>query len=253
MSAPQQSRATAPRNGPGGAPLWLWWTVGIVLLVALAVLVWRLSAATGAADAGEPATPDATTIGDDGGDGDDDTAGPTAPGAGPTDAATTGPPASTMPLKGPEESRLVDGVSAAPTTPELPDGDYFAHLTGIDVAARTVTFDVEIMYVGPAAIDYLAAHDPTAENPPPNDYVIVNSSSATRTLPLAAGVRIWDWCYGPESLGVEERTLEEWAAAPAGGDTTCGLGAALSHGWNEVYWFDVRDGVVQQVVGQYLP
>ena len=160
-----------------------------------------------------------------------------------------------MPLKPPEDSRFVDGVSAIPTTTELEDGDYFGHLTGIDVTARTVSFDIEIFYTGQAAIDYLTANDPTAENPPPNDYVIVNDSALIRTLPLAADVRIWDWCY-PETeseLGFAERSLTEWAAAPAGGDTSCGTGPALSHGWNEVYWFDVRDGIVMQVIGQYLP
>jgi hypothetical protein len=176
----------------------------------------------------------------------------------PTDA-TTAPPAddpttaSTMPLKTPEESRFVDGVSAIPTTPDLPDGDYFAHLTAVDTAARTVTFDVQVMYTGQAANDYLTAHDPAAENPPPNGYVIANDSTNTRTLPLADDARIWDWCTGDAGLAMAERPFAEWAAAPADGDTTCGLGAALSHGSNEVYWFDVRDGVVKQVVGQYLP
>ena len=33
----------------------------------------------------------------------------------------------------------------------------------------------------------------------------------------------------------------------------CDAGPALSHGWNETYWFQVRDGIVMQVIGQYLP
>lgn len=243
---PQQLPATpaprpGPRRGPGGAPQWLWWVVVIAVLALIAVAVVVLTRDDDATPSAEPtATTPATTTDE------------------PTDAATEppsdDPPAeSTMPLKAPEESRFVDGVSAIPTTPDLPDGDYLAHLTGIDTAARTVTFDVEIMYTDQAANDYLAAHDPAAENPPPNGYVMVNESTNTRTLPLADDARIWDWCTGGAGLEMAERPFAEWAAAPADGDTTCGLGAALSHGSNEVYWFDVRSGVVEQVVGQYLP
>lgn len=233
-----------PRRGPGGAPLWLWWTVAAIVVVALGVFAWQLASGDEHPDDEQAASAEPT-----------DAVSPTADA---TDTATTPPAEPTpttpaMPLKAPGESRFVDGVSAIPTTPELPDADYFAHLTGVDVAARTVTFDVEVMYTGQAAIDYLTANDPTAENPPPNDFVIVNQSTATRTLPLADDARIWDWCTGGDGLDMVERPLNEWAAAPADGDTTCGLGAALSHGSNELYWFDVRGGVVQQVVGQYIP
>ena len=254
---------TEPQNPPPwtepGAPAeptettrrraaWLLWALLGIAVLAVAVLAYLLlrgnadepaddAAATPSQTATETPEPEATPE-------------PTE-----TPAEPSEPPVDAMPLKPPEDSRFVDGVSAIPTTTELEDGDYFGHLTRIDVTARTVSFDIEIFYTGQAAIDYLTANDPTAENPPPNDYVIVNESALIRTLPLAADVRIWDWCY-PETeseLGFAERSLTEWAAAPAGGDTSCGTGPALSHGWNEVYWFDVRDGIVMQVIGQYLP
>lgn len=174
----------------------------------------------------------------------------------PTAPATpeeSGPPV-TMPLRDPGDHLPADGVSAIPAVgTDLADEDYFVHLAGVDVAARTVEVDVEVFYMGSAAVDYLLAHDPTAEIPPPNDYTIANESTSLRTLPLAADVRIWDWCNDTDGLGFAERSLAEWAAAPAGGEMACDAGPALSHGWNEVYWLQVRGGEVKRVIGQYLP
>ena len=173
-----------------------------------------------------------------------------------TDAATTdGQSPETMPLRPPENHYVESSsVSAIPLSEDsLEDGDYFGYLSGIDAAAGTVQVDIAIFYTGQAAIDYLTANDPEAENPPPNGYIIVNDVKRTRTLNLSPDVRIWDLCYGND-LGFAERPLPEWAAAPATGEHSCDAGAALSRGWgDETYWFDVRDGVVLQVVGQFLP
>lgn len=160
-----------------------------------------------------------------------------------------------MPLLGPEESRLVDGVSGVPSGDSLADGDYFGYLHAVDPAAGTVEFDVAIMYVGQAAIDWLTANDPGAENPPPNDYIIVNESDRTRTLPLTDEARVWNWCFeSAGGLGFVERTVGQWAAAPTTGDQMCDAGAtALPRDPANLYWFDVRGGAVAQVVGQFVP
>lgn len=163
-----------------------------------------------------------------------------------------------LPLSAPGEHIPGSNVSAIPASSDpaapLADGDYFGHLAGVDLTAGTVDVDVQIFYLGQAAIDYLTANDPTAEIPPPNDYVIVNASTQLRTLTLADDVRVWDWCNQTSGeLGFAERDVADWAAAPAGGEMACEAGAALSHGWNEVYWFQVRDAEVKQVIGQYLP
>jgi len=173
-----------------------------------------------------------------------------------TDAATPdGQTPETMPLLPPENHYVESsGVSAIPLSEDsLEDGDYFGYLSGIDATAGTVQVDIAIFYTGQAAIDYLTANDPTAENPPPGGFWIVNDVERIRTLTLSPDVRIYLWCYGND-LGFAERTLTEWAAAPATGEHSCDAGAALSRGWgDETYWFDVRDGVVLQVVGQFLP
>jgi len=173
-----------------------------------------------------------------------------------TDAASTDEQTpDTLPLLPPEDHyQESSSVSAIPLSEDsLEDGDYFGYLWGIDAAAGTVQVDIAIFYTGQAAIDYLTANDPTAENPPPGGFWIVNDVERIRSLTLSPDVRIWDWCYGND-LGFAERTLPEWAAAPATGEHSCDAGATLSHGWGDgTYWFDVRDGVVMQVIGQYLP
>ena len=171
------------------------------------------------------------------------------------EASPDGQTPETMPLLPPENHYVESsGVSAIPLSEDpLEDGDYFGYLSGIDATAGTVQVDIAIFYTGQAAIDYLTANDPTAENPPPGGFWIVNDVERIRTLTLSPDVRIYLWCYGND-LGFAERTLTEWAAAPATGEHSCDAGAALSRGWgDETYWFDVRDGVVLQVVGQFLP
>lgn len=158
------------------------------------------------------------------------------------------------PLRAPDESRSPDGVSAIPQSDaELEDGDFFGFLRGIDAEAGTVDADIAIFYHGQAAIDWLEANDPDAEIPPPNDYLIVNEVERVRTLTLSPDVRIWDWCFGDPGATHRERPLAEWAAAPDDATTECAAGPQLSRSPGSVYWFDVRDGVVVQIVGQYLP
>ena len=240
-----------PTGTPRRRAAWLLWALLGIAVLAVAVLAYLLlrgnadepaddAAATPTTEATEPAAeetqePEATTE-------------PTVP--------TVEPEVVTMPLKPPGEHLPESGISAIPLVGEpLGDGDYFGYLEGVDLSGGTVDIDVAIFYIGQAAIDYLTANDPTAENPPPNDYIIVNDVENVRTVPLSPDVRVWDWCNQTSGgeLGFAERTVTEWAAAPAGGEMACDADPALSHGWNETYWFQVRGNVVMQVIGQYLP
>jgi hypothetical protein len=241
-----------PHAGSHRIGRWLPWLIVAVAALVVALLVAIFTSGDDVpADADE--TPPATET-------PEETTEPTTePSTEPTAEADDPPAEPDLPLSAPGEHIPASNVSAIPPSSDpavpLADGDYFGHLAGVDVTAGTVDVDIEIFYIGQAAIDYLTANDPTAEIPPPNDYTIVNESTQLRTLTLADDVRVWDWCNQTSggSLGFAERDVAEWAAAPAGGEMACDAGAALSHGWNEVYWFQVRDAEVKQVIGQYLP
>lgn len=230
---------------------WVVWVLGAVAAIAVVALVVMLIWYTPADIDEAPGDVVATAVETPA---DEPTEGPTDD-AGADDA--DGPAEPGLPLRDPGDHLPADGSSDIPAAgSDLVEGDYFAHLEGIDVAAGTIDVDIEVFYSGQAAIDYLAANEPDEENPPPNDYWIANDSTAVRTLDLADDVRVWDWCQSTSGgeLGFAERTVAEWAAAPAGGgDMACDAGPALSRGYAEVYWLQVRDGVVERVIGQYLP
>ncbi len=136
---------------------------------------------------------------------------------------------------------------------DLVEGDYFVQVTGFHPVERIVYFDVQQLLVGEAAVQYLLVHDPTAEIPPPNGYVIVNESTALRGLDLADDARLWDWCVDGGAVSYAERTFDEWGDAFFDGwSQECSAGADLGHG-AYLFWLQVREGEVQRVVGQYLP
>jgi hypothetical protein len=158
----------------------------------------------------------------------------------------------------PPEELGVDGASAAFTEGEpLADGDYFGLLQGIDAANGTIDVDLARFFGGQAAEDYIAANVPDAE--PLDDYYIANDLETVTTLPVAADAPVWDWCFEPTEqspFGYYLRTLDQWAVAPvySGEDVPayqCADGANVLRG--DLYWLRVRDGVVIEVTGQYVP
>ncbi|KGM15554.1 hypothetical protein N867_07545 [Actinotalea fermentans ATCC 43279 = JCM 9966 = DSM 3133] len=209
----------------------------------------------GSTDAPGPAGAADDTEGDEGaaadaGDVPADEGGPGEEGA----AAGAGDvPTETLPLWDPGERP--DSVSSdVPMAGEdLVEGDYFVQVTGFHPIERFVSFDVQQLLLGEAAVQYLLVHDPTAEIPPPNGYVLVNESDAIRSLDLADDARLWDWCYDGGALSYAERTFDEWVDAFFDGwSQECSAGADLGHG-AYLFWLQVREGEVQRVIGQYLP
>ncbi len=237
----------------GGSRRLPWVLVALLLMAVTAlvvVLVVRDDTAEVADDAASPPagpTPTATAeVEQTGADGTADE------GDGAADDAE--PPAGDLPLLDPGEHLPADGVSDIPAVgADLVNGDYIAHVTGADLTAMVVDADVEVIYVGDAADEYLLANEPTAEIPPPNGFVLVNESTNVRHVPMADDIRVWDWCSGDDGqLTFLERTPMEWWLAPAPGSQQCSAGAGLGHG-GDLYWLQVRDGEVERLIGQYLP
>ena len=237
----------------GGSRRLPWVLVALLLMVVTAlvvVLIMRDDAGDAAAEATAPPS---------------DTPGPSAsasadvePGDDPTDQGGTTDGASDaagdLPLLDPGEHLPADGVSDIPAVgADLVNGDYIAHVTDADLDAMVLDADVEVLYIGDAADEYLLAHDPTAEIPPPNGFVLVNESTNVRQVPMADDVRIWDWCSGDDGLlTFLERTPAEWWLAPPTGSQECSAGPDLGHG-GDLYWLQVRGGEVKRLIGQYLP
>jgi hypothetical protein len=74
--------------------------------------------------------------------------------------------------------------------PVLGDGHHPVFLTGIDMAARTVEFDLIQFLMGDEAT--AAYHEDQPDDPagPPNDYYIVNDNPRLRRLPAAENVEV---------------------------------------------------------------
>lgn len=142
-----------------------------------------------------------------------------------------------------------------PTDPAVPlrDGSYLGIVQAVDPAAGTVTADLVVLHFGQGAIDWVAANDPGAEIV--DDYVMEDSDGPTpRTLPISPGAPVYEWSPSEAGLAIALRAggVAEWAAAPTDDrERRLEDGPAMPRGG--LYWLDVRDGVVQQVVGQYVP
>lgn len=186
---------------------------------------------------------------------------PGAPSGTPSVTGAPSPRVSPTPTAGPSPALLPDLAnrftgeadirSDAPLSGDtLQDGAFFAILQAADAEQRTVTVDIAIFLTGEEARAYLLAEDPERLAEGLDDgYLVVNDVERPRMLTVAPTARIGTWCFS-DGVVIRERTFAEWAAAPALAPTTaCSEPARQA----KTYWLDVRDGVVAQVTGQYLP
>lgn len=238
----------------GGSRRLPWVLVALLLMVVTALAVVLVMRDDGAADADDVASPPSDSPTPTATSEVEQTGTDEAADEGAGDVADDVEPRGDLPLLDPGEHLPADGVSDIPAVgADLVNGDYIAHVTDADLTAMVLDADVEVIYVGEAADEYLLAHDPTAEIPPPNGFVLVNESTNIRHVPMADDIRIWDWCSGDDGLlTFLERTPMEWWLAPPDGSQECSAGPGVGHG-GDLYWLQVRDGEVKRLIGQYLP
>ena len=160
-------------------------------------------------------------------------------------------------LPTPDQQMAGDSSATFVEGEPLADGNYVGHVVDIDAANGTVDVDLAVFLTGAAAQDWAAKNNPGGEVL--DDYVLVDDAPRSTTLPIDADAPVLEWCFqssDTEPLSYYPRTVAQWAAAPRLGGTAtpvfaCADGDRLSVG--SLYWFDVRGGVVVQVVGQYVP
>lgn len=232
--------------------------VAVVALTALAAVVWILgrgSAGGGSAEAsGAPVTPTAAP----GAPADPGPSAGRAPSPTPGAPATSPVPSQDPPASAPLPDLVVrfsgegDIRSDSPVSADtLQDGAFFAVLHDADPDAGTVTVDIAIFLTGEEALEHLRSEDPArAEEGLDDGYLVVNEVERLRVLAVAPTARVGTWCFDGEVV-IRERAFAEWASAGGIAATTaCSEPARQA---NETYWLDVRDGVVAQITGQYLP
>jgi hypothetical protein len=166
---------------------------------------------------------------------------PAEPSAAPEPGSTPEPPSSLEPP--------ADGP-ADPEEPVIDDGVHPAYLVALDVAARSVSFDVIQFLTGDAAAAAFQEDEPDdPDDSPPNDYWIRNASTRVRTLPIATDATVAVVRLGePSGAGLVPWTLED---LPAHLDRDVEVPAGRL-AWNP-YWLTVADGVVVAIEEQYLP
>jgi len=151
-------------------------------------------------------------------------------------ATSTGPTSETT---GSESSAGVD----------LADGRHPAYATGIDVAARTLTFDVIQFLTGADAAAAYHAANPTDLDGLIGDYYILDENPRLRTAPVANDVSVMLVRLAEDSSADSTPgTFEELPAYFAA--TGPGQGAAISA---SPYWITIESGVITGIEEQYLP
>lgn len=166
------------------------------------------------------------------------------PGTEPTPEATTG---TASPDPGTADSATPAPTAPAPTTaePVIEDGRHPVYLTAIDVAGRTVEFDLIQWLTGTEARDAWTAAHPDMPGDPPNDYFVVNDNPALRVLPVAPDVPVTVLEHGWAPADVTFEELPGFLAVD--------LVPEDGFLWHNPFWLTVTDGTVTAIEEQYTP
>jgi hypothetical protein len=131
----------------------------------------------------------------------------------------------------------------------LEDGRHFGYVTSVDVAGRTIAFDLAIWLSGDEADR--AWQDAGGEGQVPNDYFVVNDNPRIRTLALSPDLRLRliDWNHCCDTFFDGEVATFARAIGTGGSVTEGGLVYKGLSSW----WLTVHDGVVTEIEEQYTP
>lgn len=196
-----------------------------------------------------------------------------------TSGGSTVPPVTTVA----EASTLAPGSTASPTTAPLPSttgatttavaltttaptppalcatgsspasydpkaGTYASFLTGLDVNARTIGFDVIQFLTGEQAKAAYQQDNPGDPDGPPSDYYIRNVNPKRYQAGVAADVRVWLVRLGTsDNVDLKAGTFAELPTYLAENRPTDGRLSYLP------YWLTVAGGTVTTICEQYLP
>lgn len=230
--APTDTSASPPADRPThGRRRWALLAIAVVVALLAAVLaVWAVGDGGGddeRRDRGatvtepEPVPETATTP--------EATAAPTSPDPGTPGSATPGP------------------TAPPPTTGEsvIEDGRHPVYLTAIDVAGRTVEFDLIQWLTGEEARDAWTAENPDMPGYPPNDYFVVNDNPRLRVLPVSSDVPVTVLEHGWDPASVTFEDLPAFMAED--------LFPEDGFLWHNPFWLTVSDGTVTVIEEQYTP
>jgi hypothetical protein len=146
----------------------------------------------------------------------------------------------------PAATTAAPGATAAPATRQpaepavLGNGRHPVILKQVNVAGRTVTFDLIQWFEGEAAAK--AAAEDGQESPPPNDYYTRNVNPRLRTLPVTAGAR----------LTLTRLTVDQ-GTGNAAGAVPVDLATVAARGRNHIFWATVQGGQILRLEEQYIP
>jgi hypothetical protein len=130
------------------------------------------------------------------------------------------------------------GSGCEPGSDSLPTGYWFGSV--LEAHETTIEFDLACFYTGDIAWEKAAEEGEEANN----NFWIVNENPELRTVDIAPGATIWviteDVSASPDPVPVSDWDPEESPYTPCPGE-----GCAV--------WLEITNGVVTEIVEQYLP
>ena len=138
---------------------------------------------------------------------------------------------------------------SSPAAYDPTTGSYAAYLTGLDVAKRTITFNVIQFLVGSDAVRAFHQANPTASGGPPDDYWIITSDSRVYTARVSPQVTISLVRLSSGEFS-SPASLSELPAQIRSEKPPDPSDRRLS---DEPYWLTVQDGTVDSICEQYTP